>query len=103
MDEIHFFMEESLVSVEPTASIREAAQKMRHHSISSILISENENLRLQLEQKYSLDNIISHHYKMAKIFELVEAVGHVNHLYATGKISRTRREDGAWLWQAKDG
>ena len=38
------------------------------------LISENKNLRLQLEQKYSLDNIISHNYKMAKIFELVEAV-----------------------------
>jgi DNA-binding NtrC family response regulator len=38
------------------------------------LISEKENLRLQLEQKYSLENIISHDYKMAKIFELVEAV-----------------------------
>jgi len=38
------------------------------------LISENENLRLQLDQKYSLENIISHHYKMAKIFELIEAV-----------------------------
>jgi DNA-binding NtrC family response regulator len=38
------------------------------------LMSENENLRLQLEQKYSLENIISHDYKMAKIFELVEAV-----------------------------
>jgi DNA-binding NtrC family response regulator len=38
------------------------------------LISENEQLRLQLEQKYSLENIISHDYKMAKIFELVEAV-----------------------------
>jgi DNA-binding NtrC family response regulator len=38
------------------------------------LISENESLRLQLEQKYSLENIISHDYKMAKIFELVEAV-----------------------------
>jgi DNA-binding NtrC family response regulator len=38
------------------------------------LISENERLRLQLEQKYSLENIISHNYKMAKIFELVEAV-----------------------------
>ncbi|MDD5064099.1 MAG: sigma-54 dependent transcriptional regulator [Phycisphaerae bacterium] len=38
------------------------------------IISENENLRLQLEQKYSLENIISHDYKMAKIFELVEAV-----------------------------
>jgi DNA-binding NtrC family response regulator len=38
------------------------------------LISENELLRLQLEQKYSLENIISHDYKMAKIFELVEAV-----------------------------
>lgn len=38
------------------------------------LISENENLRFQLEQKYSLENIISHHYKMAKIFDLVDAV-----------------------------
>jgi len=38
------------------------------------LISENESLRLQLEQKYRLENIISHHYKMAKIFDLVEAV-----------------------------
>ena len=38
------------------------------------LLCENENLRFQLEQKYSLDNIISHNYKMAKIFDLVEAV-----------------------------
>jgi DNA-binding NtrC family response regulator len=38
------------------------------------LVSENETLRLQLEQKYSLDRIISHNYKMAKIFDLVEAV-----------------------------
>ncbi len=38
------------------------------------LISENESLRLQLKRKYSLENIISHNYKMAKIFELVEAV-----------------------------
>ncbi|MBW7990623.1 MAG: sigma-54-dependent Fis family transcriptional regulator [Planctomycetes bacterium] len=38
------------------------------------LLSENESLRLQLEQKYRLENIISHNYKMAKIFDLVEAV-----------------------------
>ena len=38
------------------------------------LISENENLKSQLERKYSLDNIISQNYKMAKIFDLVEAV-----------------------------
>jgi DNA-binding NtrC family response regulator len=38
------------------------------------LISENENLKSQLEHKYSLDNIISQDYKMAKIFDLVEAV-----------------------------
>jgi CBS domain-containing protein len=43
MDEIRFFMEESLVSVEPTASIKDAAQKMRHHSISSILIGKDDN------------------------------------------------------------
>jgi DNA-binding NtrC family response regulator len=38
------------------------------------LLSENENLRSQLKHKYSLENIISQNYKMAKIFELVEAV-----------------------------
>ncbi|NQT02187.1 MAG: sigma-54-dependent Fis family transcriptional regulator [Planctomycetes bacterium] len=38
------------------------------------LLSENESLRLQLEQKYRLENIISHNYKMAKIFDLIEAV-----------------------------
>jgi len=38
------------------------------------LMSENISLRLQLEQKYSLENIISHDYKMAKIFDLIEAV-----------------------------
>jgi len=42
------------------------------------LMSENESLRLQLEQKYSLENIISHDYKMAKIFDLVEAVADSN-------------------------
>lgn len=31
---------------------------------------------------------------------LVEAIGHLNHLYQTGRITRTRREDEAWLWQA---
>jgi DNA-binding NtrC family response regulator len=39
-----------------------------------ILMSENEALRLRLEQLYSLENIISQNYKMARIFELVEAV-----------------------------
>ncbi|MHC5073649.1 MAG: sigma-54-dependent transcriptional regulator [Planctomycetota bacterium] len=36
------------------------------------LMDENVNLRLQLEHKYSLENILSHDYKMAKIFEVVE-------------------------------
>lgn len=38
------------------------------------LMSENESLRLQLARKHRLENIISHNYKMAKIFDLVEAV-----------------------------
>jgi len=38
------------------------------------LISENQNLKNQLENRYSLENIISQDYKMAKIFDLVEAV-----------------------------
>lgn len=32
---------------------------------------------------------------------LVEAFGHLNHLYQTGRITRTRRDDDAWVWQAK--
>ena len=39
-----------------------------------MLISENEHLRLQLERKFSIENVISHDYKMAKIFELIEAI-----------------------------
>lgn len=33
---------------------------------------------------------------------LVEAIAHLNHLYHLGAVSRTRRADGAWLWQQKD-
>jgi hypothetical protein len=29
-------------------------------------------------------------------------VGHLNHLLHTGEVTRTRRDDGAWLWQRKD-
>ena len=32
---------------------------------------------------------------------LVEAVAHLNHLFQQGKITRNRRDDGAWMWQAK--
>lgn len=32
---------------------------------------------------------------------LVEAVAHLNHLWHAGQVSRTRRADGAWLWQLK--
>lgn len=31
---------------------------------------------------------------------LVEAMAHVNHLYHLGRVSRTRRDDGAWLWKS---
>jgi len=30
---------------------------------------------------------------------LVEAIAHVNHLHQLGRLTRTRRGDGAWLWQ----
>lgn len=33
---------------------------------------------------------------------LVEAYAHLSHLYQIGRATRTQREDGAWLWQAKD-
>lgn len=32
---------------------------------------------------------------------LVEAVAHVNYLYKQGKITRSLRDDGAWLWERK--
>lgn len=38
------------------------------------LMSENERLRVQLDRKFSIENIISQDYKMAKIFELIEAI-----------------------------
>jgi DNA-binding NtrC family response regulator len=39
-----------------------------------LLMSENERLRIQLERKFSIENVISHDYKMAKIFELIEVI-----------------------------
>lgn len=32
---------------------------------------------------------------------LVEAVAHLNHLHQEGRATRTKRDDGAWLWQRK--
>lgn len=32
---------------------------------------------------------------------LVEAIAHLNHLYHVGSVTRTRREDGAWMWLRK--
>ena len=37
-------------------------------------MNENQQLRRQLENKYSLDNVVSQDYKMARVFELIEAV-----------------------------
>ncbi len=31
---------------------------------------------------------------------LAEAMGHLNHLRATGAVERVRRDDGVWLWQS---
>jgi DNA-binding NtrC family response regulator len=42
------------------------------------LMSENQHLRQQLEQKFQLDNVISQDYKMSRIFELIEAVADSN-------------------------
>ncbi|MEI4196174.1 MBL fold metallo-hydrolase [Roseovarius sp. E0-M6] len=33
---------------------------------------------------------------------LVEAVAHLNHLHQAGRVTRTARADGAWLWQRRD-
>ena len=32
---------------------------------------------------------------------LVEAMAHLNHMYAVGQITRTMRADGAWVWALK--
>ncbi len=31
---------------------------------------------------------------------LVETIAHLNHLHQTGRATRQRRDDGAWLWRA---
>ncbi len=38
------------------------------------LKAENRALRQQLSERYSLDNVIGHDYKMLKVFDLIEAV-----------------------------
>jgi len=38
------------------------------------IISENRELRYRLEHRYSLENVVSQDYKMARIFELIESV-----------------------------
>ncbi|MBN1816470.1 MAG: sigma-54-dependent Fis family transcriptional regulator, partial [Sedimentisphaerales bacterium] len=38
------------------------------------LLTENRNLRSRLQQKYSMESVLSQDYKMARIFELIEAV-----------------------------
>lgn len=43
-------------------------------SRQQVLMNENQQLRQQLESKFSLDNVISQDHKMARIFELIEAV-----------------------------
>jgi len=42
------------------------------------LMSENQTLRHRLEGKYSLENVISQNYKLAKILDLIEAVADSN-------------------------
>lgn len=42
------------------------------------LMSENQQLRQQLENKFRLENVISQDYKMSRIFELIEAVADSN-------------------------
>lgn len=42
------------------------------------LLSENQDLKLQLENKYTLNNVISQNYKMDRIFDLIEAVADSN-------------------------
>ncbi len=42
------------------------------------LMSENQQLRQQLTNKYSLDKVISRDYKMSRIFELIGAVSDTN-------------------------
>lgn len=32
---------------------------------------------------------------------LVEAMAHLNHMHAIGQVTRSKREDGAWIWALK--
>lgn len=33
---------------------------------------------------------------------MVEAMAHLNHLHQAGRVTRTRRDDGAWLWHCAE-
>ncbi len=63
----HDYLTKPIIDDELLISVERA---LKQHS----LMNENITLKSRLEDKYSMDNIISHDYKMAKIFELVEAV-----------------------------
>ncbi|MCD6174693.1 MAG: sigma-54-dependent Fis family transcriptional regulator [Planctomycetes bacterium] len=47
---------------------------VKRASHQQALMSENQQLHQQLENKFRLNNILSQNYKMARIFELIEAV-----------------------------
>ncbi len=65
------YLTKPVVDDELLLAVERAIQQ--HH-----LITENENLRSQLENKYSLQNVISQDYKMAKIFDLIHSVAETN-------------------------
>ena len=74
------------------------------------LTAENRSLRKQLAERYSLDNIIGHDYKMLRVFDLVETVadtpttilitgesGTGKSLVARAIHQRSNRRDGAFV------
>lgn len=55
--------------------LRMAVERALHQQS---LVRENSRLRLELEQQYSLEKIISQDYKMARVFDLVNTVADSN-------------------------
>ncbi len=114
---------------DPLAEWLESCERLSHHARDSQLVLPGHKLPftgLPVRMRQLIDN---HHGALDRLLDhlgqphtaaecfaplfkrrigdaeyglaLVEAVAHVNHLFRLGKVTRSRRDDGAWLWQRK--
>lgn len=113
---------------DPLAEWMEACERLAQHASEDQLVLPGHKLPftgLPMRMSQLIDN---HHGALARLVEvlakphtavdcfpvlfkrkigpaeyglaLAEAMAHLNHLLAEGRITRSRREDEAWIWQA---